>query len=282
MPWRDYQEEISEADLTAFAAESTLAFADQTVKPEKIMAMDKFLMDNLRNSRFSDDMKAGAANITSNEFEQAVISYLTPRLGRSYERRVYLSITTAAKATIAASTAPAGAKAWAAAQPASKTVGIVTRMILAGIESPGNGVIYVTAVALTSSNIAVEYRKIHAALPVEVASKSTLFVPEGDFALILQANDDQQYKDKFTVSGTDIETATVTYMGLKIEFVPITVRFAGRAGADGDFGLATDLLDDATSFEISKVNNLGDAMFGKAVAALDTLCLLPQQKVLYI
>ena len=69
---------------------------------------------------------------------------------------------------------------------------------------------------------------------------------------------------------------------MKIEFVPINVRFAGVAGADGDFALATDLLSDINEFKITEVNNIGDAKFGKAVAALDAACLLPQHKVIYL
>lgn len=282
VPWREYQEEITEADLATFAADSTLKFSDKTVMPRKVMALDKFLMDQLRNTRFSADMKAGAANITSNEFEQAVIGYLTPRLGKSFEKMFYLSITAADKTSIAASSAPAAQKAWAAAQPAGKVRGIVSQLIMAGVESPSDAVIPVVGTTVTSSNIAAEYRKIHAALPVEVASKATLFVPEGDFALILQANDDQQYRDKFTVSGEDIETATVKYLGMKVEFVPITVRFAGVAGSEGDFVLATDLLADVNEFKIDAINNLGDGKFGKVVAVLDAAVLLPQHKVLYI
>ncbi len=283
VPWRDYQEDISEDDLDTFAADSTLAFADATVKPEKIMAMDKFAMDDLRSSRFAEDMKAGAANITSNEFEQAVISYLTPKLGKSYEKRYYLGITAAIKTAIAASSAPAAQKAWAAAQTAGKTCGVVARLIYAGIVDAAATVINVVGTTVTAANIVAEYKKIHLALPTEVAGKSTLFVPEGDFALILQANDDQTVRDKFTVSGDDMETATVKYLGMKIEFVPITgMRFAGIAGDQGDFILGTDLLADSNEFTIGEKNNLGDVKFGKAVASLDAHVLLPQQKVLYI
>jgi hypothetical protein len=281
VPWVDYEEDISEARLDELSEASTLAFSDQTVEPKKLMALDTFKMDDLRNSRFSEDMQKGAANITSNKFEQAVISYLVPRLGKSFEKRFYLGITAANKTAIAASSAPAAQKAWAAAQTPGKVTGIVARMILARIEDADAAVIAVAGAVATTSNIAGIYKSIHAALPSEVAGDSTLFVPEGDFAIILQCNDDQQFRDKFQVSGTKLAEAKVTYLGMQVEFVPIdNVRFAGKAGAQGNFVLATDLLSDAAEFKIDQKNNIGDVKFGKAVAALDATVLCPQQMVL--
>lgn len=282
VPWVDYEEDISEARLDELSEASTLAFSDQTVEPKKLMALDTFKMDDLRNSRFAEDMQKGAANITSNKFEQAVIAYLVPRLGKSFEKRFYLGITASAKAAIAASTAPAGQKAWAAAQTPGKVKGIVASMILARVEDADNSVIAVAAGgAATTSNIVGFYKAIHAALPSEVAGDATLFVPEGDFAIILQCNDDQQFRDKFTVQGTKLADAKVTYLGMQVEFVPIdNIRFAGKAGQQGNFILATDLLSDAAEFKIDQKNNIGDVKFGKAVAALDATVLCPQQMVL--
>jgi hypothetical protein len=279
IPWVDYKEDIKETDLAGYEALSTLKFSDRTVSPKKIMALDGFSMDDLRNSRFGDDMLAGAANITSVKFEQTVIAYVEPRLGKSFEKMLWGGVSVSDKAKIAASAnVTTGQKAWAAAQPATKVSGLFASALMAAVDDEDAKVIEVVGTTVTSANIGAEYKKIHAALPSEIAGKSTLFVPEGDFALILQANDDQQFRDKFTVSGTDIDTAKVTYLGMRIEFVPINFR---TAGISTDYVGATDLLSDASSFEIGKVNNLGDKKFGKAVAVLDTTVLLPQQKVFY-
>ncbi|MDO7846483.1 hypothetical protein Q5H92_08950 [Hymenobacter sp. M29] len=278
VPWRPYQEEISEANLATFAQDSTLKFSDATVRPVKIMAMDKFLMDQLRNTRFAADIKQGAANIDSNEFRQAVLAYLIPILGKSFERLFYNSVTATTKAAIAASSATAAQKAWAAAQPDGLVDGILANMIANG------NVIAVAGTSVTATNIVAEYEKIYAALPGVVAGNpdTRMFVPESDFSLVLQANRNQQYRDIFTVQGNGLENATVTFSGLELEFVPQPGRFAGRAGSSGDFVLATDKAGDENEFTIDKVNNLGDAMFGKAVATLDAEVLLPQQKVLYL
>lgn len=279
IPWVPYQEDIKETDLDNLTTQNSLKFSDRTVSPKKIMALDKFKMDDLRNSRFSEDMLAGAANITSNKFEQTVITYVEPRLGKNFEKLIWGGVTAADKAKIAGSAnVTTGQKAWAAGQPTTSVSGLYATALTAAVDDAAAAPIEVVGTTVTASNIAAEYKKIHSALPTEVAGKSTLFVPEGDFALILQANDDQQYRDKFTVSGDDIETATVKYLGMKIEFVPINYR---TAGIPTDYVAATDLLSDASEFTIDKVNNVGDVKFGKAVAVLDTTVLLPQQKVFY-
>jgi hypothetical protein len=280
IPWVEYLEDIKETDLATYEALSTLKFADRAVIPRKIMALDGFKMDDLRNSRFGEDMLAGAANITSNKFEQTVIAYVEPRLGKSFEKLIWNGISATDKTKIAASAnVTAEQKAWAAAQTTTKTTGLFAAALIAAVDDATAAPIAVVGTTVNSSNIAAEYRKIHAALPAEIAGKATLFVPEGDFALIQQANDDQQFRDKFTVSGDDIETAKVKYLGMRIEFVPVKYR---TAGIPTDYVGATDLLSDASSFEIGKVNNLGDKKFGKAVAVLDTTVLLPQQKVFYV
>ena len=279
IPWVAYQEDIKETDLDGLTTGNSLKFSDRTVSPKKIMALDKFKMDDLRNSRFGDDMLAGAANITSNLFEQTVIAYVEPRLGKNFEKLIWGGASASDKTKIAGSAnVTAGQKAWAAAQPTTQVSGLFATALTAAVDDATAAPIEVVGTTVTAANIAAEYRKIHSALPTEVAGKATLFVPNGDFALILQANDDQQFRDKFTVSGSDIEEAKVTYLGMKVEFVPINYRTAGIAT---DYVAATDLLSDASSFEINKVNNVGDVKFGKAVAVLDTTVLLPQQKVFY-
>jgi hypothetical protein len=278
VPWRAYQEEISETDLANFAADSDLKFADAIVSPVKIMAMDKFLMNQLRNSRFSEDMQQGAANITSSKFEQAVISYLVPILGKNYESLFYNGITAATKTAIAASSATTTQKAWAAAQTAGLVDGVIANLILSGV------VISVAGTTINATNIVAEYEKIMGATPPVVAGKTEtkMFVPEGDFAIIKQANRNALYRDIFTVEGRGLEDATVTFSNMEVEFVPQPGRFVGYAGAGGDFILGCDKAGDENEFTIGKVNNLGDAMFGKTVATLDAKVLRPQQKVLYL
>jgi len=233
-------------------------------------------MDELRNSRFSKDMATGAANITSNEFEQAVLGHCIPRLGKSYERLAWNGITAATKAAIAASgTATVKQKAWAAAQPATFTNGLIAMLIAS------DQAIEVSGTANTISNLKDEYNKVFTAIPNEVfeLGDTVIYAPYADKKLILQANQAQTYRDVFTVAGDSF-----SFLGVKIEFVPIpsNVKAAGRGGASGDFIWGTDLLADTNTLEVGKVNNVGEEIFMKQITSLDTAIVVPTQKLLYI
>jgi hypothetical protein len=287
VPFVGYQEKIRETDIDAFHAQSTLKLADRTISPVKILAFDTFTTDNLRNSRFGAGMAPGAKNIGSTEFEKAVTDYLIPRLGKSYEKLMWTGITAAAKTAIAASsTATTAQKAWAAAQTAGLVNGLIAASILAGDDPAANGAMVKTVVGTTinTSNIATEYGKIFAALPGEVIEEGNagIVAPLSDLQTILAANVAQTYRDIFTVSGTGADMK-VSYLTIPIEFAPLgSARMAGKLGATSNLIAGTDLLGDVNSFEINKVNNVGDEIFGKMVATLDTTILVPEQYVLYV
>lgn len=274
IPFGAYKEDLRESDLANYS--DSVKFGDAEIQPVKLMAFTTFKMDELRNSRFASDMAAGAANITSNEFEQAVLGHCIPRLSKSYERAFWNSITAATKAAIAAdSEISAKAKAWAAAQTAGQVDGIIARMVASKAVIEGSGT------ANTVEALAAEYGKLFALIPAELFEQTDLviYAPHADKQKILQANANQTYRDIFTVAGESF-----AYLGVKIEFVPIpnSIKIAGRGGSNGDFIWATDLLSDITSFEVNKVNNAGDEIFMKQVAVLDTAIVVPTQKVLYI
>ncbi|GAB2542370.1 hypothetical protein [Rufibacter soli] len=271
IPYSEYKEDIREADLDNYA--DSIKLEDSTVQPVKLMALTTFTMDDLRNSRFAKDMSAGAANITSNEFEQAVLTHAIPRLGKSFEKIFWNSITATTKATIAAdATIPATQKAWAQAQPAGFLDGVIASMIVTKkIQAVAGG-------ANSVATLATEYGKVFSAIPSELFDSADLviFAPLADKQAILQANASQTYRDIFTVAGDSF-----AYLGTKIEFVPIPagMRLSGRSQ---DIILATDLLSDINTLEIGKVNNVGDKMFLKQVCTLDATVVVPSQKQLYI
>lgn len=275
----DYTDYVTEAVLAATS--NTLAFADADVAPTQMMALEQFPVSVILGSRFMKDMKAGANNLESPEFEKAILDYVLPRLGEAYERMFWTGITAATKATIAGSSATATQKAWANAQTAGKVDGVIAKAILSG------AVLGVAGTTVTASNIASEYDKILAALPDAVMTNADtkLIVPTSDRALILQANSSATYRDKFTVEGLKTDSEKVSYLGVDIEFVNMNgakARVAGRGGERGDFILATDLLSDLNQVTIAPVNAMSDRLFFKMVATLDTACLVPQQKVLYV
>jgi hypothetical protein len=284
--WQKYKEKIREADIDALAAVNDLKFGDRKVTPKKIMAFDNWMYDKLRFTRFAKSMPAGAANIGSTDFEKAATSYLIPRMGKSYEALIYQSISADTKAAIAASaTVPASQKAWAAAQPVGEFDGLIARMISATDTEVGGGVVKAVAGTTVSAlNIVDEYAKIYNGIDDAELEEGNvkIFSPLADFKILQNANLQQSFRDKFVVSGSGKDTV-VSFLNVPVEFVPTGgPRFSGKAGEDGDFLHATDLLSDSTTFIVKEVNNYSDDLFFKMVATADTTVLNSGKKVLYL
>lgn len=280
--WQAYKEQIREVDIPGLAAVNDWKFGDRLIRPAKMMAFDNVTLDQLRKTRFSRDMAPGANNIGSNEFERAATGYLIPRMGKSYERLTYGSITAASKAAIAASPTPsAGEKAWAAAQTPFLFDGLIASMIMAGVDDPANKVKSIAAGTVTQANIGATYAAIFAGIDASEleAGQVKIFAPLSDFQLIVAANQQKEFKAIFEVTGTGT-AAVVTYNTVTIEFVPTPGRFAGYAGETGDFVHGTDLLSDVDEFKIDKVNNMSDDLFFKMVATACTTVLNASRKVL--
>lgn len=269
-----YKEDIRETDFATYT--DTLAAADRTLTPRKMQSIVFFKMDDLRNTRFVDGMAAGAANIESKTFEEAVRAYLNPRYAKGFEKKIWVGITLATQAAIAASnTATASEKAWAAAQ--QPTANDVTDGLIA--QSIVRNTISRTAAVITTSNLKTEYEKVLTDLPSAVLadSESLIFAPHSHKVMIDIFNSSQTYRgDIFRVSGE-----SYSYLGKNIEFVPLPENCL-VAGKGQEFGAATDLLADAVAFEVGKVNNVGDQMFGKLTCSLATDLVVETQKVLYI
>jgi hypothetical protein len=278
------------------ARANNLKFSDATLTPKQLMALEKFNMNDLRNTRFAKNMAKGARNVEANDFETAVLDYTLPRIGKSYERRMHSGITADTQQLIAASNAalltPAH-KAWAAAQTPGLVDGFGAMLLLWIVK--GAPVICVAGTTLTATNCYDEHMKIIAAAPAEVASNpdNVLFVPVSDRILILQYNQNQQYRDKYTVTGLGTESERVELLGVVIEFVEtqgrnggaatgVPLRYMGRAGGSGDFGFGTDLTSDQNTAQIEKVNTFSTDIGMRMDMTLDTAVLLPQQKVIYL
>lgn len=283
--WGAYESYVTEAVVTARTG--SLAFADAYLEPEKMMAFDTFNPDDLRGTRFEQDMLGGAANVVSNDFERTVLSYQLPRSGKSYERLFWTAISATSKAAIAASSIAAAQKAWAAAQTANAegVDGIIARQILATVAGVGSAPLTVTGTTITSSNVVTEYNKIITALPDAVLAdpRCKIIAPEGDKKIIKQGNLAQTYRDAFVIDGDNI-----SFLDTPIEFVSLNSgagqvpRTAGVAGETGNFVLGTDLLSDADMAEINRVNNMSDKRFFKMTATLSAAVLIPQQTVIYV
>lgn len=283
--------QVTEAVIAA--ASGNIAFSDGTLTPIQLMAFETFDTNDLRNSRFGKGMQAGARNIQSTEFENAVLDYCLPRMAESYERRMFVGITAATKTAIAGSSLTTTQKAWAAAQTAGLVDGFVAKQLLKVIA--GATLIQVVSVVMDASNIAAQYAAIYAAAPAEIAGNSdtVIFAPPSDRALILQYNLAATYRDLFTVTGLGTPDERFAYLGVPIEFVQSQgknagsatgrpVRMLGRAGVSGDYAFGTDLLSDLNTVQIEKTGPFDTLLGMRMDVTLDTEVLVPSQKVLYL
>lgn len=283
-------------DAVVASRSNNLAFSDGTLVPAQLMALEFFNMNELRNTRFGRTMSASDRTFQSSEFDTAVLDYTLPRIGKSYERRMHVGITAASQATIAAAgvgVLSAATKAWAAAQTAGEVDGFVTRMILSKVA--GANINILDGVTLTATNVAAEYGKIFGAALGEVASNpdTVIFAPLSDRALILQYNLAQTNRDTFQSSGIGTDAEVFSYLGIPIEFVETQgrnngaatgapVRYLGRAKGMGDFLYGTNVTGALNSATIQELNAFSTLIGMRMDVTLDTLVLVPQQKVLYI
>ncbi len=280
-------------DAIVAARANNIKFSDGVLVPAQLMALEFFNMNELRNSRFGRTMSASDRTFQSSEFDTAVLDYTLPRIGKSYERRMHVGITAASQAAIAASGLSASAKAWAAAQTPGLVDGFVTRMLLSAIAD--SGLIIVEATAVTATNIADEYAKIFDKIPGEVAGNAdtVIFAPLSDRSLILQYNLKQTQRDTFTSSGMGTDAEVFMYLGIPIEFVETqgrnngaatgaALRYVGRAKGMGDFVYGTNVTSALNTATIQELNAFSTLLGMRMDVTLDTLVLVPQQKVLYI
>lgn len=145
-----------------------LTFSDASIEPVKKHVYHEFEMDSLRSTRFSSDMKSGAANMESNEFLKAVLEYAVPRVGKAIEKDFWTLL--------------------------------VTKLQAASDE------IAVAGATLTPANIIAEMEKVYAAMPGEIleGSDAKIYAPHAVKQMIKVANLNQTYRDIFTVAGEDI------------------------------------------------------------------------------
>lgn len=242
---------------------------DKEVTPDKIMFYETFDPNTLRTSRFKRDMKPGAWNTASSEFERIVLAGYGGAISYDCEVKFWQGIKAATKTAIAALTAGtaqnevgAAEKAWAAAQTATLTEGIVAKLIY-NFGALGTR-IKVAGTTITSSNIAAEYAKVYAAIsPLVLANPVApyIYAPHSHKQLINIFNISQTYRDLFDVSK---DKKTYFYNGIEIKFVPLpeNCMIASRP----DYLIwCTDSLADINQMKIDFIAANRDDMFVKNV-----------------
>ncbi|HEX8517550.1 MAG TPA: hypothetical protein VF868_15240 [Bacteroidia bacterium] len=247
----------------------TFSLVDTVVTPVKVMYYHEFDTNTLRATRFKRDMKAGAWNTASTEFEKVVLGNYGTRIGLDAESKFWNSASSATKTAVAALTAGttqsfvgAAEKTYVAAAPASEFDGVITRMIY---NAGGVGArIKVAGTTITSSNIATEYQKVYAAIPAAVLNgveAPFIYAPYSHKQLINSYNIAATYRDLFTV---DIKGDTYFYNGIEIKFVPIAENTL-VAAIWSHIKWCTDSMSDLNTMKIDKIAANQDKEFLKVV-----------------
>jgi hypothetical protein len=233
-----------------------IGLEDTTVTPVKVEYIDKFTPDDLRSTRFNRDMKPGAINDVSDEFNRLVLNGVAPLISSDAENKYWNGALDATKTAVAALTAgvpntsvSAQEKALVAAMPTTLFDSLTTKIIYN--KAAVGKRIKVVGTTLSVANIATEMGKVYNAIPDEVllgTEKPYIYASRGIKKLINNFNLAQTYRDTFTV---DLATGKYFYLDVEIVFVPLAPNVI-IAGVPMNFMWCTDLLDDYSNIQIEK------------------------------
>ena len=254
-------ENINSVTMQAWSVNPTgseagaIGLEDTVVTPVKVEFIDKFTPDDLRSTRFNRDMKPGAINDVSDEFNKLVLNGVAPLISLDAEKKFWNGATSATQTAVAALTAGTGQASVGAAE---KT--LVAAMPTTLFDSLTAKIIYnkgavgkrikVAGVVLSASTIATEIGKVYDAIPNEVlagAEKPLIYAPRSVKKMINNFNLAQTYRDTFTV---DMATGKYFYLDVEIVFVPLADNVL-LAGIPMNFMWCTDLMDDYAAISIA-------------------------------
>lgn len=232
-----------------------IGLEDTIVTPVKVEFIDKFTPDDLRSTRFNRDMKPGAINDVSDEFNRLVLNGVAPLISLDSENKFWNGATAATQTAVAALTAGtaqtsvgAAEKTLVAAMPTTLFDSLTARIIY-NKAAVGKRV-KVVGTTLTASNIATEMGKLYNSIPDAVlagAEKPLIYAPRGVKKHINNFNLAQTYRDTFTV---DLASGKYFYLDVEIVFVPLADNVM-LAGVPSNFMWCTDLMDDYTNIDIA-------------------------------
>ncbi len=263
-----------------------LKVVDTIVTPTKVMYYNEFVPETLRSSRFKRDMKAGAWNLASSEFERVVLAAYGQKVSFDAEQNFWSGITSATQTAIAALTAGTGQnaigaaeKTLAAALTAGQVDGVVAKMMY------NNGAlgtrVKVAGTTITSSNIATEFGKVYAAIPAVAlsgAKKPYIYAPHSHKQLINIFNVSATYRDLFSV---DLKADKYFYNGVEIKFKPLPENVL-IAAIPEHLVWCTDLVADINTMVIDKIANNREDMFVKHIFTLAAHVANQKWNVLYV
>lgn len=288
-----FTENINTATMQAYTcgaptSQGTLGITDTAVTPVKVMYYQTFCMEDLRTSRFKRDMKKGAWNTASSEFERDVLGSYGTLISHDAEIKFWTGLTAATQTAIAALTPGTGQtsvgaaeQTWAAAQTPSLFDGIVGKMIY---NSGALGKrVKVLGTTITSANIDAEYAKVYAAIPAVVLkmvkkNPPYIYAPYSHMQMINILNTNALYRDKFSVSD---DKTKYWYNGIEIKFVPLPENCM-IAALPNNLIWCTDLLSDIAFMEINRVAPNQEMLFVKNVFTEASHIVNQKYNVLYL
>lgn len=267
---------------------------DVVVTPTKVQFYQEFDPNSLRFSRFKRDMKAGAWEIMSSEFERVVVGGLyAKKVSLAAENEFWNGVTSATQTAVAALTAGTGQTAVGAAEKtlvaaltASQTDGIVAKMIYNAsndtLTAGVGGRIKVAGTTITTSNIKAEYDKIYAAIPAVVLAGQEapiIYAPKSHKQLIIAVNNvTTDFSKPFDV---DASAQNIYFNGVKIEFVPLPEKVVIVA-LKSHLLWCTDLESDANLMQLEKIANNREDMFIKHNMTIAAHVVNQKFNVLYV
>lgn len=272
------------------SSSGALTLFDVAVTPSKYMYYQTFDPNTLRPSRFKLDMKPGAWETLSTEFEQVVIGGMySKKIAYDAELQFWSGITSAQQTTIAGLTAGtantsigADEKTVAAALTAGQFNGVVASMMYNAwnaTATAGVGTrIKVDGISITSTNIAQEYARVYAAIPAQLLASGLtpyIYAPKSHMQLINIYNTNATYRDLFSVNA-----GKYYYNGIEIKFVPLPENVVIAAAKEHLFWV-TDLTSDVNKFEVNKVALNQDLLFVKHVGTIAAYVANQAMNVLY-
>jgi hypothetical protein len=271
-------------------AAGTIGVTDKIVTPFKFQAFDTFDMESLRTGRFNRDMKQGAWNMTSSEFEATVLNGISPYVSRKAEDTFWNGAKTATKTAVAALTAGTGntsvgaaEQTYVAAAPTGLIDGVVTKMIYDTSTSAVGLRQKVAGTTITASNIFTEYGKLYTGTNAAVLHDQTqtplIYAPYSHLAFIRQYNTSNTYKSDVFVD--KIAGNEIYFQGIPVVFVPLPENCMILATKQNIIW-ATDSIDDTTYLKIGMKDLISDTMFYKVVFLMESLVRNQKFNTLYL
>jgi hypothetical protein len=275
------------------SSNGTLTSTGTSITPVKVMYYQEFDPNTLRQSRYGRDMKAGAWNTVSGEFEKVVLGLYSRKISYDAESKWYNNILSATQVAIAALTPGSGQasvgvaeQTYAAALTAGQFDGLVTRMIYNGGALGGR--VKVAGSTINASNVKDEYDLLYAAAPAVVLDQTDvaprIYAPYSHRQYITAYNNNPNaFKDAFVVEKNENKALgkMFSFNGVEIVFVPLPENCMILARPN-QLLWATDLVSDISYMKIDYIASNRDDMFIKHVFTIFAHVMNQDKNVLYL